>query len=166
MSIISKLISGRMFLIAAAMAVLTFSSAAQNRTTNSKSYKTAIGAKLLNGGGVSLKTFLADRKAVEFIGFFYYKGTRITGLYEFHGGLNTEGNLRWYLGVGGHASIYNSGLRSLRGFGLDGVVGMDFKFPNLPLNIALDWQPAIELGAGDLNGFKDNWGGLAIRYTL
>jgi len=139
-------------------------SVAQNRTSNSSEYKTAIGLKFLNGGGVSLKTFFSDREAAEFIGFFYYEGTRITGLYEFHGALNTEGNLRWYLGFGGHASLYRK--NNIRGFGIDGVIGLDFKFPRKPFNIALDWQPSAEFGGGSYNGFKDNWGGLALRYTL
>jgi len=144
--------------------LLTADGFAQNRTANTKDYKTAVGLKFLNGGGVTLKTFLSDKEAAEFIGFFYYEGTRITGLYEFHGALNTEGNLRWYLGLGGHASLYRKS--SIRGFGLDGVIGLDFKFPNQPFNIALDWQPSVEFGSGSYNGFKDNWGGLALRYTL
>jgi hypothetical protein len=156
-------------LIALAIIVLLISfgatdSIAQNRTANSFDYKTAIGFKFLNGGGLSLKTFFSEREAAEFIGFFYYEGTRITGLYEFHGDLNTEGNLRWYLGVGGHASLYRKS--NIRGFGIDGVIGLDFKFPNKPFNIALDWQPSAEFGGGSNNGFKDNWGGLALRYTL
>jgi hypothetical protein len=137
---------------------------AQNRSANSRDYRTAIGLKFLNGGGLSLKTFFSDREAAEFIGFFYYQGTRITGLYEFHGALNTEGNLRWYLGFGGHASLYRKS--NVRGFGVDGVIGLDFKFPRQPFNIALDWQPSAEFGSGSYNGFKDNWGGLALRYTL
>jgi hypothetical protein len=139
-------------------------SIAQNRSADSRAYKTAIGLKFLNGGGLSLKTFFSDREAAEFIGFFYYEGTRITGLYEFHGSLNTEGNLKWYLGFGGHASLYRN--NNARGFGIDGVVGLDFKFPRKPFNIALDWQPSAEFGGGGYNGFKDNWGGLALRYTL
>jgi len=140
----------------------SFSGFAQSSSANSNEYKTAIGLKFLNGGGVNLKTFMNKEQALEFIGFFYYQGTRITGLYEYHGALNTQGNLRWYLGFGGHASLY----KSLRGFGVDGVVGLDFKFPRQPLNIAIDWQPSIEFGSGIYNGFKDNWGGLALRYTL
>jgi hypothetical protein len=53
-----------------------------------------------------------------------------------------------------------------KGGGIDGVTGLDFKFNNLPLNIALDWQPSFEFGVGTLNGFQGNWGGLAVRYTL
>lgn len=135
---------------------------AQNSTSNSNDYKTAVGIKVWNGGGANLKTFLSEKTALEFTGFFYNRGTRITGLYELHGELNTEGNLRWYLGGGAHVSLY----KGYTGVGIDGVIGLDYKVPTAPLNIALDWQPAVELGSGSYNGFYGNWGGLAIRFTL
>lgn len=135
---------------------------AQNKTETGTDYKTAIGVKIWDGAGLSLKTFLSEKAALEFVGFFNRNGTRITGLYEIHGLLNTEGNLRWYLGFGAHASLY----KLAKGGGLDGVAGLDFKFNNMPLNLALDWQPTFEFGVGTLNGFHGNWGGLAIRYTL
>jgi len=135
---------------------------AQNKTANSNSYKTAIGIKAWNGAGANLKTFIDEKNAIEVIGFFYNRATRITALYELHGDLNTEGNLKWYVGAGAHASIY----KGYTGFGIDGVIGIDFKLPNAPLNFALDWQPALELGSGSYNGFYGNWGGFAIRYTL
>lgn len=135
---------------------------AQNSTANSNSYKTAVGVKLWDGAGANLKTFLDDKSALEFIGFFWRNGTRITGLYEFHGNLNTEGNVRWYLGFGGHASLY----KNAKGGGVDGVAGIDFKLTKAPVNIAIDWQPSIEIGVGSLNGFAGSYGGLAIRYTF
>ena len=144
-----------------AFMMIAFLAGAQNKTANSLQYKTAIGVKLWNGGGVTLKTFVKDNQALELIGFLNSAGTRITGLYEFHGDLNTEGNLKWYLGFGAHAGLYklNNTL-----FGGDGVVGMDYKFKDMPLNLALDWQPTVEFKKN--YGFTGNWGGLAIRYTL
>jgi hypothetical protein len=141
---------------------LAVTASAQNKTANSLTYKTAVGVRIWNGGALNLKTFLTDKTALEFIGFLGTYGTRITGLYEFHGDLNTEGNLKWYLGFGGHASLYKSG----KGGGIDGVAGIEYKFENLPLNLALDWQPSIEAGVGPLNGFQGSYGGLAIRFTL
>ena len=135
---------------------------AQNKTTNSTEYKTAIGVKLWTGGGVSLKTFISDRNALEFIGYFDRYGTRITGLYEIHGNLSSEGALKWYVGPGAHVGLY----KGITAVGIDGVVGIDYKFSNLPLNLALDWQPSFELGSGTRNGFNANWGGFAIRFTL
>ncbi|MBX9782697.1 MAG: hypothetical protein K2X48_05300 [Chitinophagaceae bacterium] len=149
-------------LLALVLITAAYTASAQNKTASSETYKTAIGIKLWNGAGANLKTFIADKSAIEVVGFFYNRGTRITGLYEWHGDLNTEGNLKWYVGGGGHATIY----KGYTGLGLDGVLGIDFKLPNAPLNFALDWQPAFELGSGSFNGFYGNWGGFAIRYTL
>ena len=135
---------------------------AQNSTANSTEYKTAIGVKVWAGAGVSIKTFIKENNAIELVGYFDRFGTRITGLYEFHGNLSTEGSLKWYVGPGAHVSIY----KNSTAVGIDGVVGIDYKFSNIPLNLALDWQPAFELGGADRNGFYGNWGGFAIRFTL
>ena len=140
---------------------ISFQATAQNKTANSIDYKTAVGVKLWDGGGLTLKTFIKEDRALEFIGFFNRYGTRITGLYEFHGDLNTEGNLKWYLGGGGHVGLYKLKTTII---GIDGVIGIDYKFNNMPLNLALDWQPSFEFNRNYL--FSGNWGGLAIRYTL
>lgn len=135
---------------------------AQNRTANSTEYKTAIGIKVWNGAGISLKTFITEKNALEFIGYFDRYGTRISGLYEFHGNLSSEGALKWYIGPGVHVGLY----KGITAVGIDGIVGIDYKFTNMPLNLALDWQPTVELGTGSRNGFIGNWGGFAIRFTL
>lgn len=135
---------------------------AQNKTANSTEYKTAIGVKVWNGAGVSIKTFIKENNAVELIGYFDRYGTRISGLYEFHGNLSSEGALKWYIGPGVHVGLY----KGITAVGIDGIVGIDYKFSNMPLNLALDWQPTVELGSGSRNGFIGNWGGFAIRFTL
>lgn len=149
-----------LLLVLVIMALVTKASS-QNKSANSLSYKTAVGVKVWNGAGVTLKTFLTEKDALEFIGFFNTYGTRITGLYEFHGDLNTEGNLKWYVGFGGHVGLYKLNNTV---FGLDGIIGIDYKFANAPINLALDWQPSLELKKD--YGFNSNWGGFAIRFTL
>ncbi len=148
---------------------------AQNKTAHSTSYKTAAGIKVWNGGGLNLKTFLKEEKeALEFIGFFGSGFARITGLYEFHGDLSTDGELKWYVGPGAHVNFYksytytNNGVvtsGTALGIGIDGVVGLDYKFKELPLNLAVDWQPSFEFVKGG-SGFSGNWGGFAVRYTF
>lgn len=152
----------KQLVIIAAFFMFAYTVSAQNKTANSLTYKTAFGVRVWDGAGLNLKTFLTEKTALEFVGFFNTYGTRITGLYEFHGDLNTEGNLKWYLGFGGHASLY----KFAKGGGVDGVAGIDYKFENLPLNIALDWQPSVEIGVAQRNGFQGGYGGLAIRFTL
>lgn len=143
-------------------ATIFLAASAQNSTAEGPDYKTAIGAKLWTGGGISVKTFIKDNNALEFIGYFDRYGTRITGLYEIHGNLSSEGALKWYVGPGAHVGLY----KGITAVGIDGVVGVDYKFTNMPLNLALDWQPSFELGSGTRNGFNGNWGGFAIRFTL
>ena len=143
-------------------ATIFLAASAQNSTAEGPDYKTAIGAKLWTGGGISVKTFIKDNNALEFIGYFDRYGTRITGLYEIHGNLSSEGALKWYVGPGAHVGLY----KGITAVGIDGVVGVDYKFTNMPLNLALDWQPSFELGSGTRNGFNANWGGFAIRFTL
>ncbi|MBZ0245475.1 MAG: hypothetical protein K8H85_05985 [Cyclobacteriaceae bacterium] len=48
--------------------------------------------------------------------------------------------------------------------GLDGVLGLDFKYNGIPINLSLDWQPSFEFGVN--RGFIGSWEGLVVRYTL
>jgi hypothetical protein len=141
---------------------------AQNRSANSPNYKTALGVKVWDGGGISLKHFFAGNNAGEFIGYFWSRGFRLTGLYEIHGNIAGAPGLKWYIGPGAHIGFYDyyKGPNRIHGtyFGVDGVLGLDYKFNSAPINISLDWQPSFEFG--DYVGFVGNWGGLGIRYTF
>jgi len=157
-----------------AIFVLFFSVAvhAQSRSANSSSYKTALGVKVWDGGGISLKHFFNGNNAGELIGYFWRNGVRFTGLYEIHGDFADASGLKWYIGPGVHIGFYDGGYYH-RGYyygdshtsiGIDGVIGLDYKFRGAPINMSLDWQPAFEFGDGP--GFYGSWGGLGIRYTF
>jgi hypothetical protein len=102
------------------------------------------------------------------IGYFWNRGFRITGLYEIHGNFNDAPGLRWYVGPGAHIGFYDYYNRNnhIDGtyFGVDGVLGLDYKFNGAPINMSVDWQPSFEFG--DYVGFVGSWGGIAIRYTF
>jgi hypothetical protein len=149
------------------------------RTTNpsfsDQSYTTALGLKVWgDGGGVSLKHFVTSNNAFEGIGYFWNYGVRITGLYEFHFDIPEAPGLKWYVGPGAHIGFYNDRYyhryyrydepRTGSFVGIDGVLGLDYKFDGVPINLSLDWQPSFEFG--DSRGFIGSWGGLGIRYTL
>lgn len=145
------------------------SSQAQNPTTNSYSYRNAIGVKVWDGGGISFKHFFNEKNAGELIGYFWRRGFRITGLYEIHGPITGANGLKWYIGPGAHIGFYDYYLphdERIHGtyIGIDGVLGLDYKFRGAPINISLDWQPSFEFGDG--LGFIGSWGGLGIRYTF
>ena len=158
-----------------AVVIVLFISAAvvaQSRSTNSSSYKTALGVKVWDGAGITLKHFFTGNNAGELIGYFYRNGFRLTGLYEIHGNFSGATGLKWYIGPGAHIGFYDAGYYH-RGYyypdnratlGIDGVLGLDYKFRGAPINMSIDWQPAFEFGDG--GGFYGNWGGLGIRYTF
>ena len=137
---------------------------AQSSSANSSTYRTALGVKIWDGGGISLKHFFSDNKAGELIGYFWRNGVRFTGLYEIHGDIGGVEGLIWYIGPGAHIGFYGSKYGDGAFAGIDGVLGLDYKFSEAPINVSLDWQPSFEFGSG--RGFYGSWGGLGIRYTF
>lgn len=156
-------------LIVILLALLSFTisnSYAQDSGSGS-SYKNAIGIKFYPAG-VSFKHFLSGNNAIEGIGYFYNRGTRITGLYEIHNdlpGLEVEG-LKWYVGPGAHIGFINSNYGGGFSLGVDGVLGLDYKVAEAPINVSVDIQPALELGSYSGSNRLNVWGGIGIRYTF
>jgi hypothetical protein len=129
----------------------------------SDSYSFAIGVKMFPGA-ITAKKSIGDSKYFEGIGAFWNKGFRATGLYEIHADMMNVSGLMWYYGAGAHLGFYNS--NNYNGstlVGVDGVLGLDYKIKNAPLNLSLDWQPSFEFGNGA--GFE-GWGGFSVRFTL
>ena len=153
----------KIIVLVSALLIVSFSKA-QKRNTDGQSYQTALGVKVWDGGGISFKHFVNGNNALEFIGYFWNRGTRITGLYEIHGPIKDAEGLKWYIGPGAHIGFYNSKYGNGSFIGVDGVLGLDYKFNGAPINISLDWQPSFEFG--DNRGFAGSWGGLGIRFTF
>ncbi|MFT3679531.1 MAG: hypothetical protein QM791_04620 [Ferruginibacter sp.] len=127
-------------------------------------YQTAVGVKFYPGA-ITVKHFLQENRAIEGLGYFWDRGFRVTGLYEIHGDINDVSGLKWYVGPGAHLGFYNSKYyNGGTSIGIDGVLGLDYKFDDVPINLSLDWQPSFEFG--NYNGFTGNFGGISIRYTL
>lgn len=154
-----------LFLAAAIFSCLSASS----QDILSSQYQTAIGVKAASGIAVSYKTFLTPTHALEAQTMFFNQGVRTIGLYEFHF-YNIEGlnGLAWYLGGGAHVGFWKPKYKKEYGsaidIGADGVVGLDYKIPSLPINLSLDWQPSFGL-LGDA-GIQPQFGGFALRYTF
>lgn len=139
---------------------------AQSRSAKGTDYQTALGIKLWNGAGITIKHFTSGNNALEGIGHFYSHGFRFTGLYEIHNDIAGAPGLKWYFGPGAHLGFYNNKYydRGKVVLGIDGVLGLDYKFNTAPINLSLDWQPSFEFADG--LGFDGSWGGLGIRYTF
>ncbi len=146
---------------------LFLSTHAQN---NGSDYKTAVGIKFYPGA-VSVKSFVGNNRAIEGLGYFWNYGFRVTGLYEIHGDITGAEGLKWYVGPGAHIGFWNNtwtnkypGRDNGVAIGVDGVLGLDYKFKGAPINVSLDWQPSFNFVG--YNYFEGGWGGLGIRYAL
>ncbi|MFM7565225.1 MAG: hypothetical protein ACKO4K_00605 [Flavobacteriales bacterium] len=131
-----------------------------------QSYKTAIGLKggYPGYGSLNAKHFISATNALEASVGTGRFGLWLQGLYEWQHDLPTKG-YEWYVGVGPNIGIQSSALSngSTFYFSGSGLLGIEYTFDKIPLNIALDSGPVIQL----LPVFGFGWGGgLAARYTL
>jgi hypothetical protein len=144
----------------------------------SQNYQTAAGLKFYPGA-LTVKHFIKQNAALEGLLYAWSYGLRITALYEYHAPIKEASGLQWYAGGGIHFGAWNDRWRDRydtyysnnpyrSGYvGLDGVLGLDYKIKDAPLNLSLDWQPSFNFGDGPGNyGFYSGLGGLAIRYTF
>ncbi|RYD69327.1 MAG: hypothetical protein EOP53_27365, partial [Sphingobacteriales bacterium] len=114
-----KLLTGVAFFVL----MLSSSAHAQNNI-GSHDYKTALGVKFYPGS-VSFKHFIKEKAALEGLGYFWNRGMRVTGLYEFHNDINGVEGLKWYVGPGAHVGFYSSKYGGGTSIGIDGVIGLD-----------------------------------------
>lgn len=113
-------------------------------TATAQDYRFALGVRLSNSSptlnnSVSAKYFVTDRSAVEGLVSF---GSRfgVGALLEIHKPLQGAG-FSWYYGGG----VYFGWQDNDTYFGPTGVIGLDYKFPNLPLNLSVDWKPELDI---------------------
>jgi len=136
-------------------------------------YKNAIGGRFGIANGLTYKHFLNNTNALDFIVNFrakknVYSTFRVIGLYEVHLPINNAPGLRWYYGGGGGIGVYDykgdGNGNSDVAVSLDGVLGLDYKFNGAPINISLDWKPALDITPD--TGFDAEGFGLSIRFAF
>ena len=133
-------------------------------------YKKAIGVKMYPSA-ISYKSFLTNSKAIEVLGYFTLDGFRTTIMIEKYSAFANTEQLSWYIGYGGHLGIWseewkknNPNHKAGIAVGVDGILGLDYKIKNAPLNLSIDWQPSFNFVGSSY--FESGWAGLGIRYTL
>lgn len=145
------------------LAAIVFTSTTQAQEEEAVTYKNAIGVRLSSSApavksGITYKHFFGSN-AVEGILSFGDGLTSIAGLYEIHKPFATE-NLQWLLGAGGYIGFGNKNTL----LGVMGIIGVDYKFSTLPLNLTLDWKP--ELNIVSKVGFEGAGVGFSARFTF
>ncbi|MCE3282004.1 MAG: hypothetical protein K0Q66_741 [Chitinophagaceae bacterium] len=131
-------------------------------------YNRALGVKFPVGTGITYKKFISEKSALEFQAVYARESFRTAGLYEFHFPFTKAEGLTWYVGPGVHVAFYKSEYQktysSKMDLGIDGVLGLDYKFAALPINLSLDWQPSFSFTGN--SGAQAAYGGVALRYVF
>ncbi len=136
-------------------------------------YKTALGVRLSSSNAminnsVSIKHFLNDKMAIEGL-LSFGDPLAIGALVELHQPMTATG-LTWYYGGGAYIGFLKKVNTTTQktttdpNFGAQGVIGLDYKFSNIPLNISLDWKPELNI-VTDIN-FEPAAIGFTARFTF
>lgn len=125
--------------------LLTISGILLNKTASAQDYRLSLGVRLSNNiptlsSSITGKYFVTDKNAIEGLVAF---GNRfgIGGLLEFHRPFSTVEGLSWFFGGGGYVGFEDSDTY----LGPTGVLGLDYKFPAVPVNLSIDWKPELDI---------------------
>lgn len=93
--------------------------------------------------GLTVKKYMGGN-ALDFMGHFHNHGFQVAGLYEWNHGLGSGFTL--YYGVGLSLGAWDDSHDDMAfGLGIDGIVGVEWQIPGVPLALSLDWKPSFEL---------------------
>lgn len=153
----------RSFLIVIAFSVISIGSYSQD-------YINSIGLRGGLSNGITGKHFISTTDAVEGILASRWNGFHITGLYERHTNAFDVDRLYFFYGGGAHIGFFDStspwfdNSSSTAVIGIDGIVGLEYVFTEIPFNIALDYKPGF-----NLIGYTGFWGdemALSFRFIF
>ena len=112
-------------------------------TLHAQEYKNALGVRFSSndavvGHSITFKHFIKEQVAIEALSSFV-KPYAIGVLVEKYQPLTTT-TFTWFWGAG----VY-TGFSEGKNFGAQGILGLDLKIPQAPVNISLDWKPELNL---------------------
>jgi hypothetical protein len=122
-------------------------------------YNYAIGLRSGGTTGITLKKTM-ERSALEGIIGFWQSGLSVTALWEKKSQTFNEPGFNWFYGLGGHVAFYGDDFDGDGaswydhphnkddgdlGLGIDGIVALEYKIPNVPIAFSLDLKPYIEI---------------------
>ena len=126
-------------------------------------YRFGLGVRLSNSSptlnnSITGKYFVTNQNAIEGVLSF---GSRfgIGALLEIHKPTNVEG-LRWFYGGGAYLGFEDSDTY----LGPTGIVGIDYKFANVPINLSIDYKPELNI-LPEISFVPDAFA-FSVRFTL
>lgn len=162
-------------------ALMTVQANAQRRSAGGEfGYRTGVGLRVnpwVVGG--TIKHFLAGPHAIEGLittNVSNRNNVTFTFLYEYHVAPFSKPEFHLYFGGGAHLGIYdrfdydhNRWVRHGDGTyatpGLDGIIGLEYKFKKIPLVVSADLKPYFHFN-GETKFIGEEIGGASARFTF
>lgn len=137
-------------------------SAQETKPASAENYKLGLGIRFSTNpatvnNSISFRYFFTEKTAGEVL-FSMRKPFAMGLLVEQYKALS-ETPFRYFFGGG----VY-SNFGSTREAGLQGVLGLDYKIPNIPFNLSVDWKP--ELALVKTFSFEPSALGLSARFII
>lgn len=144
-----------------------------------ENYNTALGIRLNPWVvGFTIKHFIQGPHAIEGLvttNHEHKTNVTFTALYEYHWNIGRP-ELNMYAGGGAHLGFYDrrdydwdryvdKGKGTYVSPGLDGIIGVEWTFKNIPLNLSADLKPYVQF-VGPTNFIGEEIGGISARYTF
>jgi hypothetical protein len=140
-------------------------------TISAQDYKTSLGLRAGLPYGLTVKHFLGKTTAVEGILASNWGGFVATAILEKENWTGKYPGFNWFWGVGAHVGFWDAGSNPHLNstyvgsvIGLDGILGLEYTFDEIPLNLSVDLLPTVNLIG------STGWGGinsaLSIRYVF
>ncbi len=144
--------------------------------SKAQNYDSSIGLRAGGTSGFTYKKNLKSNTSFEGLLGLWNNGFGITALVEKNVSAFDTPNLSWYYGAGGHFAIYgNNGNGFARGerradsgdlgIGVDGILGLEYKFDDIPFSMSIGVKPFLEFDTSG-NTFLAIDPGFGIRYIL
>ncbi|MDX9940907.1 MAG: hypothetical protein RBS53_01665 [Bacteroidales bacterium] len=135
-----------------------------------QSYNTGIGGRGGVFNGLTFKQFISSNDAFEIVGAIHYGGLFVSGMYQRHTNAFDVPGLNWYYGGGAFIGFYSDSRHpswstpgNHTGFGVNGVVGLEYKIDEIPISLGVDLIPAL-----DIIDHTRFWlgGGVTVRFVF
>lgn len=139
-------------------------------SANSQEYRNAIGIRAGLPTGLTYKRFFDENSAIEGVLGTRWRGVSFSVLYAYHKETKIYPGLRWYFGGGAALGFYDNQSPWVVGneykaiFGIEAVLGIDYTFDKVPVNLGFDWTPLYNIiGYTDFDFLQF---ALSVRYLF
>lgn len=132
-------------------------------------YKQALGLQFPFDISAYYSQYVTEQNTIDVFARIDRSYYSLGGYYSFHFmSFENTPQLNWFAGPGVHA-LWNKSLNGKEntaglGFGLGGILGLQYAFPQIPLSAGINWQPGISLVGK--SAVQSSFGGITIQYIL